>query len=31
MAQLDVCPTGDQEDAGLTPTGSVTFFSGDWS
>ena len=31
MAQLDACPTGDQEVAGLIPAGSVTFFHGDWS
>ena len=29
MAQLDVHHTGDQEVAGLTPTGSVTFIHGD--
>ena len=29
MAQLDMCPTGDQEVAGLTPAGSATFFCGD--
>ena len=28
-AQLDVCPTGDQEVAGLTPTGLATFCPGD--
>ena len=26
MAQLDACPTGDEEAAGLTPAGSTTFF-----
>ena len=30
MAQLDVCPTGDQV-AGSTPAGSAIFFCGDWS
>ena len=30
MAQLDGCPTGDQEVAGSTPTWSATFFHGDW-
>ena len=29
MAQLDVCPTGDQEVAGSTPPRSATFFHGD--
>ena len=29
MAQLDACPTGDQEVAGSTPTGLATFFHGD--
>ena len=29
MAQLDACPTGDQEVAGLIPAGSATFFHGD--
>ena len=29
VAQLDVRPTGDQEVAGSTPTGSATFFRGD--
>ena len=29
MAQLDERPTGDQEVAGLTRTGSTTFFHGD--
>ena len=28
MAQLDACPTGDQEVAGLNPAGSATFFRG---
>ena len=28
VAQLDACPTGDQEIAGSTPAGSVTFFRG---
>ena len=27
--KLDEHPTGDQEVAGLTPTGSATFFHGD--
>ena len=27
--QLDARPTGDQEVAGSTPTGSATFFRGD--
>ena len=27
MAQLDACPTGDQEVAGLTPARSATSFS----
>ena len=31
VAQLDARPTGDQEVAGPTPTGSATFFRGDWS
>ena len=30
-ALLDVCLTGDQEVAGLTPAGSATFFRGDLS
>ena len=29
VAQLDALPTGDQEVAGSTPTGSATFFCGD--
>ena len=29
MAQLDACPTGDQEVAGLIPAGSAKFFRGD--
>ena len=29
VAQLDVCPTGDQEVAGWTPARSATFFHGD--
>ena len=29
VAQLDVCPTGDQEVVGLTFTYSATFFCGD--
>ena len=29
VAQLDVCPTGDQEVAGLTHAGTATFFRGD--
>ena len=29
LAQLDACPTGVQEVAGLTPTGLATFFHGD--
>ena len=29
VAQLDACPTDDQEVAGLTPAGSATFFRGD--
>ena len=29
MAQLDARPTGDQEVAGSTPTGSATFFRRD--
>ena len=29
LAQLDACPTDDQEVAGLTPAGSATFFRGD--
>ena len=29
VAQLDAHPTGDQEVAGLTPSGSATFFRGD--
>ena len=28
VAQLDACPTGDQEIAGLIPAGSATFFHG---
>ena len=28
VAQLDMCPTGDQEVAGSTPAGSATFFRG---
>ena len=28
VAQLDACPTGDQEVAGSTPAGSATFFHG---
>ena len=28
VAQLDVCPTGDQEIAGSIPAGSATFFHG---
>ena len=29
VAQLDACPTGDREVAGLTLAGSATFFCGD--
>ena len=29
VARLDACPTGDQEVAGSTPTGSAKFFCGD--
>ena len=29
VAQLDACPTGDQEVEGSTPTGLATFFCGD--
>ena len=29
VAQLDVCPTSDQEVAGTTPAVSATFFQGD--
>ena len=29
VAQLDACPTGDQEVAGSTPAVSATFFRGD--
>ena len=29
MAQLDACPTGDQEVVGSTPAGLATFFHGD--
>ena len=29
MDQLDAHPTGDQEVAGSTPSGSATFFHGD--
>ena len=29
VAQLDACPTGDQEVADSTPTVSATFFRGD--
>ena len=29
VAQLDVCPTGEQEVAGSTLTGSAIFFHGD--
>ena len=29
MANLDACPTGDREVAGLTPAESATFFRGD--
>ena len=29
MAQLDACPTDDQEVAGLIPLGLATFFHGD--
>ena len=29
VAQLDACPTGDQEVAGATPAGSAIFFRGD--
>ena len=29
VAQLDACPTGEQEVAGSTPAGSATFFHGD--
>ena len=29
VAQLDVCPTGDQEVGESTATGSATFFCGD--
>ena len=28
MAQLDACPTGDQDVAGSTPARSATFFRG---
>ena len=31
VAQLDVRLNGDNEVAGSSPTGSATFFSGDWS
>ena len=31
VAQLDAHPTGDQEVAGSTPSGSATFFHGDCS
>ena len=31
VAQLDARQTGDQEVAGLTPTGLATFFRGDSS
>ena len=31
IAQLYICPTGDQEVAGLTPAGLATFFHEDWS
>ena len=31
LAQLDACPTEDQEVAGSTPAKSATFFRGDWS
>ena len=31
VAQLDVCPTGDQEIVGSTPGVFATFFCGDWS
>ena len=30
VAQLDAHPTGDQKVAGSAPTGSATFFHGDW-
>ena len=29
MAQLDACPTGDQEVVGSIPTGWATFLRGD--
>ena len=29
VAHSDACPTGDQEVAGWTPSGSATFFHGD--
>ena len=29
MAQLDACPSGDQEVAGSIPVGLATFFQGD--
>ena len=29
VAQLDACPTGNQEVAGSTPAGAATSFSGD--
>ena len=29
LAQLDACPTGDQEVEGSIPAGSVTFFRAD--
>ena len=31
VAQLDACPTGDQEVVDSTRAGSATFFCGDWS
>ena len=31
VAQLDACPTEDQEVAGSTPAKSATFFHGDCS
>ena len=30
MAQLDACPTGDQDVGRSTPTGLATFFHGDY-
>ena len=31
LGSLDACLTDDQEVVGSTPTGSATFFRGDWS